>query len=452
MSEQQQHQQPEESQSPVQPLVAALLKNKDLPTEIQFQQALNNGSLKLTSLDNKHLRAHGYYVTHRPETVAKFSQFNLRSSPELTEAIQKAKPETGLLVDRNKMYRPGPATFSQAHPSSSQSFLGAVAKGYDEIFQVFELFTNEKQKIGENLGHFLRDLICGYPSQLESFRIYDLGCGNGVQTKLWIQCLRSLLKSNEVKAPPLDIHAYDNMQGCVDSCRSTLGKYSGRPDITIKCERVDVFSIGEGTTLPKADCIILSHFYTPQANFEKLFKVIEALSHENTIVIMVNGTDGTESDEITRQFPKFLREKLSSTVSEDYERQLQRGGFMTKSTISKARVEFPFISDKVKDFLTKKIERGDYEEFYSEPPIDPDVRTTKALMEFFASYPLESMTYDERKMYIEELERRFQKNHQETSFGDGAPQFNFLTQCNRIVFAIPNAASPEHKAKFLQRF
>ena len=143
--------------------------------EKEVQLALNRGEV-VTDSDLQRLHSAGYAISHHAETLSRFAGFVFREDVELAQAIQTATPEGGLLVDGFKMYRPGPC---------SASAVAGAAKGYDEIFAVFENQTTEKRNIG-NITHLLihrmeRSLPENHPWKGNK-TILDLACGNGVQS------------------------------------------------------------------------------------------------------------------------------------------------------------------------------------------------------------------------------------------------------------------------------
>ena len=91
------------------------------------------------------LHSFGYSISYDPNTLEKFKTFVFPKDFELTQVIQAAHSKGGLLVDRHKMYRPGPA---------SAKHCSGAAKGYDEIFALFEQQTTEKLQIAEETCNF----------------------------------------------------------------------------------------------------------------------------------------------------------------------------------------------------------------------------------------------------------------------------------------------------------
>src|SRR5437773_269567 len=91
-------------------LIHQLIDSKinHLEFEKQFQLYLNQGIVP-TEEESALLHAQGYAVSHDPLTIDRFRTFVFPNDVEHTTAIQFATPSTGLLVDRFKMYRPGPA-------------------------------------------------------------------------------------------------------------------------------------------------------------------------------------------------------------------------------------------------------------------------------------------------------------------------------------------------------
>ncbi|MGZ6330309.1 MAG: class I SAM-dependent methyltransferase, partial [Parachlamydiaceae bacterium] len=180
-------------------------KGDRLAKELQIQKALScleRPSMALLA----RLQEAGYLITYNPETIARFKSFYLRANPELTQAIQTATERGGLLVDGFKMYRPGPA---------SCSHLNGAAKGYDEIFALFETHTNEKERIGTDTLEFLHLLETHLPTDhpLKAIKkVIDLGCGNGAQTE-------------KICMTGWEIIGIDNQAGCIQKCQSLLPQH-----------------------------------------------------------------------------------------------------------------------------------------------------------------------------------------------------------------------------------
>lgn len=353
--------------------------------EKQMQLSLNQG-VKVTEAELAQLRSNGYSISYDPNTIEKFRNFVFPNDPELTHAIQTASAKTGLLIDRFKMYRPGPA--------SAKDCLGA-AKGYHEIFALFEERTTEKRAIAKDVSNFLA-LFEG-----KAKTILDMACGNGMQ----IQELLILY--------PCSVIGLDNLQGCVEQCRKLLPKQSFQTH--------DAFAEAPEDLKKKADILFVSHFYcSPEKAPVLIDRLQEYQASENPLMVFVHGCEGTDADRIANKLP-FLRKKPSSTMSSDFKKALEAKGYYVVEKRSDAKLLFPELTAQIRQQLLQ-IQRGDYENPY--PHLDTDVRTFKALMEFIASFPLESMTQEQIELYLQELESTFQSN--------GG---SYLKICNKILFA-----------------
>ena len=372
---------------------AQLKKADSSEFEKQLQLALNRGEIP-TPTEIELLQSEGYSISYNPETLARFKTFVFPGNQQLTEAIQSATVRGGLLVDRYKMYRPG--------PSSSKDVQGA-AKGYDEIFSIFEQQTTEKTRIGKDTLYLIDLLVKNLP---QSITILDLGCGNGVQTQQI--CFNRLWK----------IIGLDNQVGCIDNCRKLLPQH--------QFELQDIFAPIPNHLKGQAQVIFISHVYCQPEKASLLIRNLKDYqASSNTLLIFVNGCTGTDADRLAYELP-FLRGKPSSNMSQDFIAALEKQGYSHNRSTREAKVVFPQLTPSIRAALLN-IRRGDYENPY--PHIDPDLKIFKSLMEFVASFPLESMTQEQIAQYVDALEKTFITN--------GGP---FLKICNKMVLAHPQDA------------
>ncbi|MBA3238879.1 MAG: hypothetical protein H0T62_11120 [Parachlamydiaceae bacterium] len=147
----------------------------------------------------------------------------------------------------------------------------------------------------------------------------------------------------------------------------------------------------------------------------------------------MNGCSGTDGDRIANKFP-FQRGKPSPSMSKDFKKALENQGYLCVKKSQQAKVVFPPLTPSIRHQILS-IQRDDYENPY--PNIDPEFKTFKALMEFIASLPLESMTQEEIVLYLNELEETFSAN-----------EGPFLHICNQIIFACPISADEPFLAAF----
>lgn len=386
----------------IQKLLSALNDSQRYQAELSVQQALNRGVV-VSLEDRKALLDVGYLVTHNRDTLNRFKDFELRCQPELEQAIRQAHPDGGLLVDRNKMYRPGPATVKDVK---------GAAKGYDEIFKEFERSTDEKEKAGEAIGTFIREFYDRFKVS-DVPNLLDIGCGNGVQAETLLRHL-----------PPLSwtLYGVDNQEGCIQECKDRFKSHTSchflATNVTGQSFHPDLEPLRK-----KADVVLVSHFYTGQV--DALLATIEAYASNNSLLVFVNGMGDTEGDKIANAHT-FMRGKPSSNMSWEYEQALTKRGYILSQETFDARLNFPLFTPQLKQFILG-LQRGQYEESYAN--IEPSYRTAKALLEFLASYPLESMTSQEREQYLSSVEACFQIN--------GGP---YLKIYNRLIFAVPPQA------------
>ncbi|MBA3238878.1 MAG: tetratricopeptide repeat protein [Parachlamydiaceae bacterium] len=377
--------------------------------EKSLQLLLNKG-MKPTEKDLTLLRSSGYSISYDPQTLEKFRIFVFPNDPEMTIAIQSATQEGGLLTDRHKMYRPGPASVKHCE---------GAAKGYHEIFAIFEQNTTEKKRIAKDTYNFIDHIEEFLPLEHPWKRkktLLDIACGNGVQA----QELLSFY--------PCSVIGLDNQESCINECQKLL---PGQTFTVHNC-----FAEAPPQFKEKADILFVSHFYCSP---DKIALFIERLQEyqtsENALVVFVNGSTGTDADRIANKLP-FLRGKPSSSMSNDFKKALQNQEYSCIEHVSQAKLIFPSLTTTIRHQLLQ-IHRGDYENSY--PQIDPDFKTFKALMEFIASYPLESMNPEEIALYLNELEETFKTN-------DGP----YLLICNQIVLAHPKNADEAFQAAFKQ--
>ena len=374
-------------------------KEERINLEKQVQLALNRGEIIFPE-DLQSLQSAGYTISYNPKTIARFQDFVFPQQSELTEAIRSATPTGGLLLDSYKSYRPGLASVESG-----------AAKGYDEIFSIFEKQTTEKESIGKDTNYFLRRLAEHLPPghpwiQTSSKTILDLGCGNGVQ-------------SQKICNPEWKLIGLDNQASCIDNSRKLLADQ--------QFEVYDIFLPPPDHLQKKADVAFVSHFYCRP---EDAWKVVENLrdyrSSNDTVVIFIHGCEGTDADRLYNEHA-FLCGKPSSDMTQEFKKALKSKGYDFIESICEAKLDFPPIAGRIRTFLLN-IKRGDYENPYL--GIDLDTKVFKALMEFIASCPLEGMTQEQILMYLEGLENTFEKN--------GA---SYLKICNKMVIAYPQKAS-----------
>ena len=377
-------------------------KKNHLEFEKQFQLCLNQG-IAPTEEELILLNAHGYAVSHDPLTIDRFRTFVFPGDAEHTLAIQSATSRTGLLVDRFKMYRPGPA--SAAHTNGA-------AKGYDEIFALFEENTTEKERIGQDARRFIQllndHLPMEHPWRQEHAQqtVLDMGCGNGVQTAR--MCAGAAWR----------VIGLDNQAGCIEKCQTLL------PNQTFIAH--DLFQSAPDLLKKRAEIVFISHVYCkPDQAAHLIEQIKECQASHNALLIFVNGTTGTDADRLANELP-FLRGKPTPSMSQEYQKALKHHGYTYITYVRQAKVSFPHLTPALRHQLLN-IQRGDYENPY--PHIDPDFKIFKGLMEFIASFPLESMTPEEIERYILALEDTFKNN--------GG---SFLKICNQMVLAHPQDA------------
>ena len=394
--------------SPLQEIIEGLIKAKERQLWEKKLQLLLNQGMRPSETELNLLRSLGYSISNNPKTLEKFKTFIFPNDLELTEAIQSANCQGGLLLDRYKMYRPGPA--------SAKDCRGA-AKGFDEIFALFEQQTTEKKMIARDTCDFISLMEKNLPKDHPwkgTKTLLDIACGNGIQT----QEVASLY--------PCSVIGIDNQEGCIAQCKELL------PHQTFQVQ--DCFSPSPFYLKGKTHILFVSHFYCASHRATLLIERLKDYqASENALLVFVNGCGGTDGDRIANKLP-FLRGKPSSSMSEDFKKALQHQGYRYIEKVRQAQVHFPKLTPTIRHQLLL-IQRGDYENPY--PQIDPEVKTFKALMEFIASFPLESMTQEEIKLYLDELEETFKIN--------GG---TFLKICNQVLFAHPRDADPLFQAAF----
>ena len=381
--------------------IGELISSKEnrLLLEKGIQLALNQGE-QVFPQDLYALQAAGYSITYDPETLLRFQSFVLPQDSELTEAIRSATPKGGLLVDCYKTYRPGLASSSRVH---------GAAKGYDEIFAVFEAQTTEKKRIGKDIRHIFQ-LVEQYLPKDHSWKshktILDLGCGNGVQ-------------SQEIYLEGWNLIGLDNQAPSILNCQKLL------PDQ--KFEVYDVFLPAPDHLKQQVNLIFASHLYcNPQNAFRLIQNLKDYTRSDDVLLLFINGDEGTDTDQLCYKLP-FLRGKPSTHMSEEFKKALQQEGYNCTENLQESKVLFPQLTPEIRQFLLN-IKRGDYTNPY--PNIDPNIKIFKALMEFIASFHLEFMTQEQISLYLDTIEKIFEKN--------GGP---FLKICNKILIAHPKKAS-----------
>lgn len=148
-------------------LAKSIDRRQDLEKELQL--ALNCGEVA-TAKELEQLHSRGYSISYAPDTIARFASFTFPDDEDYTKAVQSATEKGGLLVDGDKMYLPGPV--------SAIAFKGA-AKGYDEIYAIFEEQTTEKTRIGKDTSHIIDLISQNLPfdhSWKNNITLLDLSC------------------------------------------------------------------------------------------------------------------------------------------------------------------------------------------------------------------------------------------------------------------------------------
>lgn len=177
------------------------------------------------------------------------------------------------------MYRPGPASASEE------------VRGYDKIFAIFEAQASEKTQVGEEVGAILNSFFDRLPERLKKtkYRLLDIACGNGVQTKSLVDQLKT----------PVEIFCFDNQPGCVEKCQAALPQ-----------AKVWVHDLFNSPFIPEYehsfDLLFISHLYMAPEKIEKLREQINYYAAPNSLVIFVNDTQVSDPEEITQKYPNFL--------------------------------------------------------------------------------------------------------------------------------------------------
>lgn len=350
----------------------------------------------------------GYSVSLNWETVERFRHFTIPQDPQWSQLIQAATPERGLLIDRYKMYRPGPA--------SAEKKRGA-AKGYGEIFALFEKQTNEKEEMAKQSAELLASILKGVPEGHpwhQQITLIDVGCGNGVQTE-------ALLNSLERYAPSFSwkVLGLDNQEGCIEQCRARFA--SSKWEV---CFEVEELLSPHLSKREAGELFFTSHFYCDKNRIAQFIDTLEGYQkEEDSLFLFINGTRGSDGDCIAHECAAFMRGKPTPSMSEDIEAELKKRSYQCETYIRQAKLTFPSLTPEIEETLLH-IRRGAYE--YPYPDISPNTKIFKGLMEFLSSFPLESFTREEINLYLDALKRTFIKNE--------AP---FLKICNRILVAHP---------------
>ncbi|MBA3237117.1 MAG: tetratricopeptide repeat protein [Parachlamydiaceae bacterium] len=371
---------------------------KRIDQEVELQSLLNDGVNPPSWFLDK-LQEKGYSISYNPETIARFKNFSFPNNILLQNAIRSATAETGLIIERNRMYRPGPASLSEE------------VRGYDKIFAIFETQTTEKTQVAEEVSGILNNFFSRLPESLQKpqYRLLDIACGNGVQTKALVEKLKF----------PFDIFCFDNQLGCVEKCQAALPQ--------AKVWMHNLFSSPLISEYEKSfDVLFVSHLYMAPERIEKLREQINYYAASNSLVIFVNDYQVSDPEEITQKHPSFLRGKPSAKMLREYYDDLYINRFRIIGKNIESKLLFPPLTQEIKDFILT-LKRGDYEACY--PNISESTRTFKALLEFIASYPLESMSVEERKFYLEEIEEKFKQNK--------GPS---LKTIDRLLFCVPPTA------------
>ncbi|MGZ6298392.1 MAG: tetratricopeptide repeat protein, partial [Parachlamydiaceae bacterium] len=225
-----------------------------------------------------------------------------------------------------------------------------------------------------------------------------------------------------------EIIGIDNQAGCIEKCQSFLPQH--------QFIQHDILQAAPALLTKTAAVVFVSHFYcspAQAASFVQNLKDYQA--SDNSLVIFVNGCEGTDADELCHKLP-FLRGKPSSQMSEEFQKALNQFGYNCISFVREAKVFFPPLTTEIEETLLT-IQRSDYENPYL--GIDENTKVFKGLMEFIASFPLEAMTTEQISAYLEALKNTFAKNHG-----------NFLKICNKMVIAHPKKADAAFKAAFEQ--
>ena len=233
--------------SPLQEAVKGLIETKENRQvwEKKLQLLLNQG-VRPSETERNLLHSLGYSISYNFKTLEKFKTFIFPNDSELTKAIQSANCQGGLLLDRYKMYRPGPASAKDCN---------GAAKGFDEIFALFEQQTTEKKMIASDTCNFIslleKNLPKDHPWQGNK-TLLDMACGNGIQTE------------EVASLYPCSIIGIDNQEGCIAQCKKLLPHqtfevqdcFAPAPSITLK-EKLIFFLFLTFIVLPQKPLYLL---------------------------------------------------------------------------------------------------------------------------------------------------------------------------------------------------
>ncbi|MFS8564251.1 MAG: methyltransferase domain-containing protein [Rhabdochlamydiaceae bacterium] len=291
--------------------------------------------------------------------------------------------------------RPGPV-----------SSVGGYARGYDEVFAIFENQTTEKNAHQTQITAWLNDL------GLQNRRLIDIGCGNGAQLKAIADAI-----------PLGSVTAIDNQAGSIEKAQALLGKP------TWEFKQMSAFS---PLNISPADIFLLAHFYCAPDKINSLLDNLQPCEKPNSLYILIHSAPQSDTGTLCSKL-SFLRPRPAQHMSESFETALKDRGYTCEPHIVEAQILFPKLTPSaISTILNLPI--GGYEDA---AVTDPDVRIIKALMEFIAGFPLEAFSLEERQLYIQELENLFQSN--------GG---SFLKICNRIILAHPETASQSFAQTF----
>jgi tetratricopeptide (TPR) repeat protein len=404
-------------------------------SELAIQRQLNEG-VAISREDESRLNEMGYGISKNPHTIERFRRFQFNPFPALAETIRAATVEGGLLLDRYKAYRPGPAPSPQLAISKDQR----SAKGYGEIFKFFEQQTTEKKEIAETVASCI-ELFHRYSEEKlfgnHPLILIDLGCGNGRQSAELAIELHSKHLTEQ-----LQIIGVDNMPDCIAECRQQP-LFASQATSHIRSKFV-IHSIMESpppSIREKAQIVVLSHVYLNQPNMDILLNQLKYWCDENAMVVFVHNEEETDGVVLAKQHPSFIRGFSFSNIRSHVQKKLQEQGFAVQAVVKESHLYFPPLTQEIEKMICS-IKQGDYENDYTDEwaAHSPewaihlkDFRTYKALMEFYASSPLEAMTVQDREAYLTALKERFDYNR-------GIEQSSrcFLKIVNQITFACPN--------------
>lgn len=269
---------------------------------------------------------------------------------------------------------------------------------YPAIFKTFLENTNEKIVDADAISRISNIIAQARPEWLQKNPyIYDIGCGDGLLSNLVLEKLQRIapLRTQFIGIDP--------QEELLEKAKKTLQKISWITPTYSKKKFEDI-NATDTSTYPAADMLILSQCFYYMKDIPSCIHTMKQLMAPNGCAFLIHVN--TSALHELKKHHKNIIESTSVDLLGIIEKALDENNLAYVSFELPVTIAFPKLSDALWNRLYE-IPFGSYTNDYL--TYGHNFIAMKSLFELFFEHPLESFSYENRKVLLDNLKTILQK-------------------------------------------